>query len=111
MVFKNTFDSICSHMKNKILEKLLEKSMNKTIFRAGSMVTPVDDFTEIIRLYSEEYQHYNGGPVKCIHMHNSFAKYVSNVVKKFDSSGKHRTFDALYFSTSRLAEITYYAIK
>jgi hypothetical protein len=53
---------------------------------AGSMVTPVEDFTEIIRMYSEEYQHYNGEPVKCIHMHNSFAKYVSNVVKKYDSS-------------------------
>ena len=68
---------------------LQRQKMNKSVFRAGSMVTPVKDFTEIIRMYSEEYQHYNGEPVKCIHMHNSFAKYVSNVVKKFDSSGKY----------------------
>ena len=63
------------------------EEMNKSSFRAASMVTPVEEFTEIIRMYSDEYRNYNGGPVKCIHMHNSFAKYVSNVVKKFDSTG------------------------
>ncbi len=71
--------------------------MNKANFRAGSMVTPVEDFREIIRMYSEEYQHYNGGPVKCIHMHNSFAKYVSNIVKKFDSSGKYHCLSSVDF--------------